>query len=262
MPFKDHFSAQAADYAIFRPRYPGTLFDYLAAVTPAHGRAWDCATGSGQAALALTERFHQVIATDSSAAQVAHAARRPSLSYCVASAEHAPIADASIDLITAAQAIHWFDLERFYAEVRRTLRPRGVIAVWCYGLMRISPEVDVLVEQFYGETLGPYWPPERRLIEAGYRSLDFPFAPLEAPSFQMHAEWTLRQLIGYLGTWSAVQGYTRARGQDPVSGLALKLTGSWHGDDTVRSVRWPIHLLMGRAGNRPDTPDADEAKGG
>ena len=179
--FKDHFSAHASAYARYRPRYPEALFAYLASLCPAHDLAWDCATGNGQAARSLTEHFARVVATDASADQLAHAAPHEQITYHVAPAAQSPLASHSADLVTVAQALHWLDLDAFYAEVRRVLKPGGVLAVWTYGLLRINPAVDAVIQRLYTDIVGAYWPPERRHVEDGYRALAFPFDAIEPP---------------------------------------------------------------------------------
>jgi SAM-dependent methyltransferase len=243
--FKDHFSGHAADYSRFRPEYPAALFAWLAAQTPARNRAWDCATGNGQAACALAPHFREVVATDASAQQLENARRCDGVRYAVAPAEASGLADHSVDLVTVAQALHWFDLDRFYAETRRVLRPGGVVAVWNYNLFRLDPAVDAIVDHFYAVTVGPYWPPERRLVENGYRELPFPFTVITAPPFEMASRWSLEHLFGYLGTWSSVRRYMEAHSSDPVAALRGDLSAAW-GDAGEREVRWPLALRVGR----------------
>jgi SAM-dependent methyltransferase len=244
--FSDHFSGHAAQYAQFRPVYPSALYAYLASICPRRTRAWDCATGSGQAAVALAGYFDQVIATDASAEQVAHAEVAANVEYRLAPAEVSGIEAGSVDLVTVAQALHWFDLQAFYAEVDRVLRPGGVLAVWCYELFQCSPDVDAWVEYLYSKLVGAYWPPERRFIEDGYRSLPFPYAEQDPPPFAMEARWDLARTIGYLRTWSAVQRYVEAQGQDPVAEIALQMGGAWGEAGQIRTIRWPLHLRVGR----------------
>jgi SAM-dependent methyltransferase len=239
MTFKDLFSAQSGDYARFRPTYPDQLFSWLASVAPERGCAVDVATGNGQAALLLAPHFAGVVALDASAAQIAAAPAHAHVQYLVAPAEATGLDAGSADLLTAAQAFHWFDQPRFFAEAARLLHPGGVLAVWCYGLTRIAPAVDAVVQHLYGDLLGSYWEPERRLVEDGYRGVTFPFQPLEVPPFEMTAQWDLAGLLGYLRTWSALKAFVRARGSDPLAALAPDLTRAW-GDPGPRLVRWPL----------------------
>lgn len=231
----------------FRPTYPGELYAWLAAIAPARGLAWDCATGSGQAALALADHFDHVIATDASAAQIGVAQPHPRVEYRVVPAEQTDLGDCSADLVTVAQALHWFDLPRFHAEVRRVLKPRGVIAEWAYGLTEIDGgPIDQQVKNFYSAVVGPYWPANRLHIERGYSDLPFPFECIDAPGFAMRVEWTLAQFAGYLRTWSATSRYRTALGSDPVVALEAQLLGSW--GTGVRRVSWPLTLRAGVGG--------------
>ncbi len=246
MAFKDYFSEHAAGYASYRPRYPAELFAWLASNSPRQQRAWDCATGSGQAAIALGVQFEQVIASDASLAQLRQATAHTNIHYVCNSAEQLPFVNASLDLITVAQAAHWFDLPRFYREVDRVLRPEGVLALWCYGLFHIHPAIDAIIQHYYKDTLGPYWPAERRHVEEVYANLVFPYSLLSAPGFSMSAEWDLSQIMGYLATWSATRLYIRAKNDDPLPDLQAELAVHWGDPDQVQRVAWPLHLKAGR----------------
>lgn len=247
-PFADHFSTIARAYAAARPSYPDALFAYLASLAPAGRRAWDCAAGNGQATRHLALHFAEVVGTDASAAQIAEAPAQPGIVYRVAPAEASGIDSASVDLITVAQALHWLDLPAFYREARRVLVSAGVLAVWCYGLQRVDDAgIDRLLQRFYGETVGPYWPPERRLVEEGYRTVPFPFDELPARSFEMAHDWALDELLAYLRTWSATNRFIAGRGYDPVPPLAADLAPLWGSAEASRRVRWPLSLRVGRS---------------
>ncbi|HEY0005233.1 MAG TPA: class I SAM-dependent methyltransferase [Pyrinomonadaceae bacterium] len=247
MNFKDHFSTHSVDYAKYRPLYPAELFAYLASLVFARERAWDCATGNGQAAQGLARFFEHVIATDASQSQIASAAAHAKIEYRTAPAENSGLESGSIDLITVAQALHWLNLEDFYNEAKRTLRPGGVVAVWCYNLLTINEELDQPINRFYGETVGPYWPPERVIVEDKYRSIPFPFIELNPPQFYIEVDWSLLDLLGYLRTWSATQRFIKERGFDPVTeGLADELLALWGEPERRQLVRWPLHLRVGR----------------
>jgi SAM-dependent methyltransferase len=245
--YKDHFSRLATQYAEFRPRYPGSLFDFLAKASPSRQRAWDCGCGSGQATIDLAERFESVIGTDASAAQIAVARPHPRVTYAVARAEESGLESQSVDLVTVAQSLHWFDREPFYAEARRVLREGGVLAVWTYAVPRLNDaNLDRLLQKYYSDTVGPYWPPERRHVEDGYRSLEFPLAEIKGPSLSMLESWTLAQFVGYVRSWSATVRYAEQRGEDPVVALEAQLSPAWGDAQRTRTVSWPLSLRVGR----------------
>jgi SAM-dependent methyltransferase len=246
-PFNDHYAAVSADYAHFRPLYPAALFEWLATTAPGRSVAWDCGTGSGQAAVPLAEYFDRVVATDASQAQIAATTSYPRIEYRVSPAHESALASASVDLITVAQALQWFDLELFYAEVRRVLKPGGLLAVWSYGRPSIEGgEVDSLLREFHRVTLASYWPPERAQVESGYRDLPFPFPEVPTPAFAMTASWTLPRLLGYVRTWSARGRYMEQNGVDPLVELAAKLAPLWGTAHEERSVTWPLSFRVGR----------------
>ncbi len=245
MAFHDHFSGHASDYARHRPHYPDELFEHLAEFAPGRRLAWDCGTGNGQAASRLARHFDRVVATDASAQQIDAAQPLAGLNLAVAAAEASPLEDQSVDLVTSAQAPHWFDLERFYGEVRRVARPGGAIALWSYGLMYVEPEFDEALMRLYRGIVGEYWPPERAIVEVGYQSLPFPFDEADVPEFEMVHEWTLAELLAYVRTWSAVQRYIAAEGHDPVPLVEAELAKCW-GEEERRAVRWPLSMRLGR----------------
>ena len=240
--FKDHFSGHAADYAKFRPNYPPKLFDYLASISQERELAWDCATGSGQAAVGLAEHFAKVIATDASAQQIESAQRHPGISYRVAPSEASGIDPDSVELILVAQALHWFDMDRFFTEAKRVAKKSGILAVSTYPCVTVNPEIDVILSKFYYETTAPYWPPERELVETNFESIRFPFPELSPHQFKMRQQWNLAQLTGYLRTWSATKKFIAARGFDPVDSLTQELGSVWHDREHARQVTWPLKL--------------------
>ena len=244
--FADHFSGVAERYAASRPDYPSRLFAYLARMASGRRRAWDCATGNGQAARALARHFEEVIATDASARQLSVARRHRRVRYEVARAEDSGLEAESFDCVTVAQSLHWFDISAFWSEVRRVLVQGGVLAVWCYDLLRTDPGVDAVLDHLYRDVVGPYWPPERAVVEHGYRTLDFPFAEEIPPAFRMEKRWKLEALVEYLGTWSATQRYMEARGEDPIAHVHDELRRAWGRASRVRRVVWPLDLRIGR----------------
>lgn len=244
--FKDHFSGHAAAYAAARPDYPEALFATLAAIVRQTRLAWDCATGNGQAAASLARHFDAVVATDASAEQIASANGPERVEFRTAPAEVSGLASASVDLVTVAQALHWFDIPAFFAEAERVLCPGGVLAYWCYGNCDIADGIGELVQAIY-ESVDEYWPPERTLIENGYRDIEAPFPRIDLPPFAMQLEWTSGQLLDYVATWSACQRARKATGKDPLDGFRERINAAWGA--APRTVTWPLHVVACR---RPD----------
>ena len=245
--FKDHFSQVAGAYAAHRPSYPAALVEFLAErVLPPRRLAWDCGCGSGQLSVLLAGPFERVVATDASAEQIARATAHPKVEYRRAPAGASELPVASADLATAAQAAHWFDLPAYYAEVRRVVRPGGLVALISYGVVTAGADLDAVIGPFYREVLGSYWPPERHHVDEGYRSLPFPFAELEGPPFEIRLDWRLEDLVGYVGTWSAVWALEQARGPGPFAAFRRDLAAAWGTAPAARTVRWPLALRLGR----------------
>ncbi len=204
--------------------------------------AWDCATGNGQAAVELATVFDRVIATDASERQIANAEPRPRVEYRVGFAEESGLKSGAVDLVLVAQALHWFDLERFYGEVGRVLKPRGIFAASAYRFFHISPAVDELVNcRYYRDVVGPFWPGERALIER-FEEIRFPFPELSTPPFEMRLDWTLDHLVGYLRSWSATQRFVTANQRDPLDDIAQELQTAWGNPRESRTVTWPLTL--------------------
>jgi SAM-dependent methyltransferase len=244
MSFKDHFSKQAADYAEFRPRYPHEMFEYLGSLAPSRKLAWDCGTGNGQAAIGLASVFDRVIATDASEKQISNAQPHRHIEYHVVPAENSGIKSSTVDLLMVAQALHWFDLDRFYLEARRVLKPNGALAASAYLFAQIEPAIDAVVNRYYSEVVGPFWAPERRLVE-NFAEIPFPFHKIDPPKFEMAAQWNLDHLLGYLGTWSATQRFIAAKGSNPLEQIIDELLDAWGKPQQVRSVIWPLILRVG-----------------
>jgi SAM-dependent methyltransferase len=222
------------------------LFAWLAGQCPEHDLAWDCGTGNGQAARALAEHFRHIHATDLSAEQIAQAPRDPRIDYLAAPAEASGLPDRCCDLVTVAQALHWFCGDPFYTAVRRALKPDGIFAAWTYTLLRGDPELNSIVEDFYRNTVGPWWPPERRWVDLAYRDMPFPFADIPTPEFEIHLEWSMEDLLAYLRTWSATQRYIKERGSDPCVELGGRLRDVCPDPQLRKPIIWPIALRCGR----------------
>ena len=252
---KSLFSKQAKEYARYRPTYPESLFAYLSSLVTDHSLAWDCATGSGQAALKLADFFSKVIASDLNEDQLFQAAPHPlgKVEYRIASAENSRLPAGSVNLITVAQAAHWFQIEKFYKEVKRVLKPQGVLALWCYGLARINPEIDALLDAFSRDLLGSYWEKQALLVSDGYKSLPFPFEEIIPPAFEIKAEWTVEHLLGYLTSWSSSQTYLKKEGVDPldVDQFRTRFEKAWsqNTESTQNKrleVKWKLSFRIGR----------------
>jgi SAM-dependent methyltransferase len=246
MSFKDHFSTRSADYSAYRPTYPRALVDCLAGLCQTAECALDVGCGTGQLSVLLGRRFSRVVATDASAQQIEQAEAHERVRYRVAPAERSGLPDGSVDLITAAQAAHWFDLPAFYGEARRIGKPGAVLALITYGVLQADPDIGPTVQHFYRDVVGPYWPPERRHVEEGYRSFDFPFEELRAPPLAIEVHWRASDLIGYADTWSAVRGAEKALGRGPVEQFRRDLLKAWGDPDRGRTIRFPLSLRVGR----------------
>lgn len=248
--FHDHFSAVASDYARFRPTYPQILFRELAELAGDRELAWDVATGSGQAALALAQHFERVIATDPSAAQLADASRSERVEYRQERAEQSSLADGTVSLICIAQALHWLDFARFFAEVARVSKPDGIFAAVTYEHSRVQgpqgERIDGVIQRLYSTLLDPYWPKERRHVEQAYRTVPFPFPRISLGPYLMTAEWSADDYLGYLSTWSADKRYREANGSSAVESIAEVLRQLWGDPLQPRSVHWRLSVLCGR----------------
>jgi SAM-dependent methyltransferase len=244
--FEDHFSKQSEQYAQYRPKYPDEIYAYLASISPGRSLAWDCGTGNGQAALGLAKYFDKVHATDASAEQISRAQLHEKVEYHVEPAEHVSLDASSVDLITVAVAIHWFNFDEFYREVKRVLKPDGILAAWTYSLTEISPEIDQLVWHYYRDIVGAYWPDRIRYLEERYATLPFPFEEIIPPPFVMEIHWNLNQFAGFLDSWSATQRYTAQKGQHPLEVIWPKLLAAWGDENDQRLIRWPLYFRIGR----------------
>ena len=244
--FEDHFSKQSQLYAQHRPAYPNEVYAYLASIAPARSLAWDCGTGNGQVAIGLAKYFDKVYATDASAEQISVAQPHLRVEYHVEPAEHVSLTASSVDLVTVAVAVHWFNFDDFDREVRRVLKPDGVLAVWTYSLTEISPEIDQVVREYYYDTLNGCWPERIRYLEERYETLPFPFEEIPSPSFAMERELTLAQYAGFLDSWSATQRYKELKGRHPLEVIWDRFSAAWGDENQRRLVCWPLYFRIGR----------------
>lgn len=242
---KDNFSKQAHLYSRFRPDYPQQLYDFLLDYLSDKKTAWDCGTGNGQVATKLSSYFEKVFATDASFGQIENATKKENIFYSIQKAEHTSFIKNQFDLITVAQAIHWFDFEKFYKEVNRTLKPRGIIAVFGYNLFKISKEIDEIIDHFYKNIIGPYWDKERKYVDENYSTIPFPFEEIRSPKFYNKHDWEFEHLIGYLNTWSSVQHFITRNQTNPVDQIIAPLKAAW-GRELRKEISFPVFMRVGR----------------
>ncbi len=244
--FKDHFSTQSDIYLKYRPHYPLSLYTWLASLTHEHETAWDCGTGNGQAATGLASFYHNVIATDPSRQQIENCLPNEHVRYLVEKAERTSIPSNSIDIITVANALHWFDLDAFFAEANRVLKPGGILAAWAYLLPEVSQEVDEIINHYHYQTLNDYWLPENRLIEKEYTTIPFPYEQIDAPGFVCRKNMNLFDLIGYLSTWSGTQRFIAQNNFNPAERLFDEFLQVWVDPEAEKSFTWKLILKVGR----------------
>ncbi|MFO1378658.1 MAG: class I SAM-dependent methyltransferase [Steroidobacteraceae bacterium] len=245
MTFVDLFSDGARQYAAAWPRYPEALFDFIAARAPSRRRAWDCGTGNGQAAVSLAGRFDAVAATDPSAEQIGIAVPRPNVEYSVQPAEQTAFPAACFDAICVAQALHWLRLEAFFREVRRVAVPGALFAAWGYSWFSVSPEFDAVFDRSILQPLQRHWEPNNRLLWNAYAEIEFPFDRLATPGFTMTMDWTLAQLLAYVGTWSALRRCLASEGPAFLQVAASELNACWGEAGCARRVSMPLHVVAG-----------------
>ena len=240
---KDNFSTKSANYKKFRPQYPDEVYEFLLSKLSSFEKAWDCGTGNGQVAEKISQFFTHVEATDISENQLQNAVEKSNVTYSVQPAEKTNFKNDQFDLIISAQAVHWFNFEAFYSEVKRCLKPDGIFVIMGYGLFRSNPETNAVIADFYDHIIGPYWDPERKYLDEAYQTIPFPFQELSAPAFCAEYDWDIEHLLGYLRTWSAVKHYKRLNNEDPVSLIESKLRMVF-GKKNV--VKFPILFRMGK----------------
>lgn len=242
---KDNFSKQANSYAKYRPTYPQELFDFILGKSENKNTAWDCGTGNGQTAKELAKYIGKIFATDTSEKQILNAEKKENIFYSIQPAEQTNFENDFFDLVTVSQALHWFDVNKFYPEVKRVTKPGGWIAVWMYSLASISPEIDNLINiKHYKKTLGSFWDYERKYVDDNYATLPFPFREINTPVFKMPFEWTLDELKGYLNTWSALQKFIAKHNYNPVDELIEEMKPFWRQEKM--KIVFPVYMRMGQ----------------
>jgi ubiquinone/menaquinone biosynthesis C-methylase UbiE len=247
--FIDNFSSKSKEYSFSRPVYPADLFTFLSDITPNHDLVWDCATGNGQAAIGLCTFFKKIIASDASKSQIDNKYERENITYKVFPAEKTTLPSNSFDLVTAAQAVHWFDFDKFYQEVRRVSKKdgEGRIALWCYGMHEINPKINKISERLDvdGDILGDSWQEEIKYIDEGYSTIPFPFKEIDTPKFEMNAKWNIYELFNYMKTWSAVKKYHMEKESDPLDLVREDIKNLWGEKSEKKLVTWKINLRVG-----------------
>ena len=245
MPFKDHFSGHSIDYSKYRPTYPAELFEFIIKHVSTLQTAWDCGTGNGQAAVMLANYFDKVIATDASQEQINNAIHHNKVEYKVCVAGKTPIRTRSIDLITAAQALHWFSYLDFFKVVKRVAKHGATIAIWGYEVCTVNQEIDIIFNRLYKDILGNYWPPERKLVEKKYSTIPFSFENVIENEFFIEKNWNLTDYCNFLKTWSAYQQYRKEHIKDPLGFVMDSLENAWGKKDESRIVKFPVFLKIG-----------------
>ncbi|MFZ0265659.1 MAG: methyltransferase domain-containing protein [Nitrososphaeraceae archaeon] len=245
--FIDNFSTQSKEYSFSRPTYPESLFEFLSTVTPKKNLAWDCATGNGQAAIGLSKYFKKVIASDASKNQIRHGFQRGNIDYKLFPAENAELNNDSVDIVTVAQGLHWFDFDKFYFNVKRVGKKDGIIAVWSYDMHKINPQIDKVTDRLDvdGEILGSYWDKETKYVKEKYKTIPFPFNEISVPAFKTMLYWNLHQLWDYMKTWSSVKRYCSENKRDPLDLVRPELNTLWGDELDKKEVTWNINIRAG-----------------
>ncbi|MEO8769730.1 MAG: methyltransferase domain-containing protein [Ferruginibacter sp.] len=241
---KDNFSRQSETYAKYRPVYPKELFDCITGFVTSKKLVWDCGTGNGQSAAELCKYFEKVYATDTSKKQIDNAVQAANIIYVLEPAEKTSLENNSVDLITISQALHWFDFDKFYEEVKRVSKQEGIIAAWTYNLLKIDPITDKIIYDYHFDTLGPYWDKERSHVNDNYANIPFPFRQIDTPAFSIKVNWSLEDLEGYLNTWSALQKFISINHFSPVEELMIEIKRKWPTGE-VRLVEFPLTIKIG-----------------
>ncbi len=242
----DLFSDKSDLYAAARPQYPQDLYEFLASCVDTKERAWDCGAGNGQASVAIAEYFREVYATDISKSQIANAIPKNNVFYSVQPAEKTNFPNGYFDAVTVAQALHWFDIESFWAEVKRVLKKGGIFSAWCYSWLSVSSPIDLVIKEGILDIIESYWSPRIQLIYNGYRNIDFPFEPIQAPPMEMKISWTLAELLAYMHTWSATRQCMQQQGTKFFEALNDNLLPVWGNAEQKKEVKMNFHLIVGR----------------
>lgn len=243
--FKDNFSGHSNIYVKYRPQYPIELFEFLNTMVSNFDLAWDCGTGNGQSAICLANYFTTVYATDPSEAQIKNAVSHDRVIYKVEPAEHSGLKNNTVDLVTVAQALHWFNIDKFFTEAKRVLKINGIIAVWTYGVPSVSPLIDKLINHFHDDKVGSFWQHENRLAAKGYSTIPFPFPELPGRDFKIQKEMTLNEFIGHVKSWSATQRFIEKNGFDPTTELKEALLILWSDNENKKEITWELRMKVG-----------------
>lgn len=243
---KDLFSKQSKLYAKYRPKYPKKIYEAIYNLLikyeiPFH-TAWDCATGNGQVAFELSKKFNQVYASDISSNQIKFARSKDNIFYLVEPAEQSSIDKDSINLITVAQGLHWFSTKKFFKEVKRVSKKPAILAVWCYATCKFNdPYINEIFIKFYKEILKNYWESERKLVETGYATIQFPFIEIQNTQFEYETFFTKKQFLGYVNSWSSVVKFKDIHSFNPVFLLKDFLNPFWK-EHQRKKIVFPLYL--------------------
>lgn len=253
-------ASHARIYSKFRPTYPKALLDILTGYLVRSGSDQDTVVdigcGSGQSTFYLQDSFKHCIGVDISKAQVQEAQKKCEEMHCknvefrVGNGMDLPMETASANAVTIAQAWHWMaNLEKFYSECKRILKPHGCLAVYGYGNVHLKNELcNQLVRDFYKNTLTGCWHKERCHIDNEYAEVDLPFSNVERHDIEMPKTYTVEDFIGYVSTWSGYEKYCAINPNNTVlQDLQEKISEHLSSNNTpLLDAKFPVFMIIGQ----------------